>query len=246
MGKSVNSLKKTIAKFKLPYCSPHFLISCHQSMLCGSKVTIRENRVVQTKDQGKQHFDGITCLKSSFKFTWSRALEEYFLTFSAHGKVTSDGDCLNTGSITVSMKVLCSGWPWYWCMGETCGRIINKNSGADFPSWGKGRDSVSLTCLRMMVQNQWRMVFGPTGEGQMVPVYIWRMILSFQKLILKQALIVVLQWCFNHNFSIRLYALVALKKIWSMCKGLCVEELEALTSVIESSLSQVENMHGAG
>lgn len=72
------------------------------------------------------------------------------------------------------------------------------------------------------------------------------MILSFQKLILKQALIIVLQWCFNHNFSIRLYALVALKKIWSMCKGLRIEELEALTSVIESSLSQVENMHGAG
>ncbi|KAG5194573.1 hypothetical protein JEQ12_012849 [Ovis aries] len=67
-----------------------------------------------------------------------------------------------------------------------------------------------------------------------------------KKLILKQALIIVLQWCFNHNFSIRLYALVALKKIWSMCKGLRIEELEALTSVIESSLSQVENMHGAG
>ncbi|XP_040098655.1 probable methyltransferase TARBP1 isoform X2 [Oryx dammah] len=67
-----------------------------------------------------------------------------------------------------------------------------------------------------------------------------------KKLILKQALVIVLQWCFNHNFSIRLYALVALKKIWSMCKGLHIEELEALTSVIESSLSQVENMHGAG
>uniref|UniRef100_A0A4W2IAL4 tRNA (guanosine(18)-2'-O)-methyltransferase TARBP1 n=1 Tax=Bos indicus x Bos taurus TaxID=30522 RepID=A0A4W2IAL4_BOBOX len=67
-----------------------------------------------------------------------------------------------------------------------------------------------------------------------------------KKLILKQALTIVLQWCFNHNFSIRLYALVALKKIWSMCKGLHIEELAALTSVIESSLSQVENMHGAG
>ena len=72
------------------------------------------------------------------------------------------------------------------------------------------------------------------------------MILSFQKLILKQALTIVLQWCFNHNFSIRLYALVALKKIWSLCKGLHIEELAALTSVSESSLSQVENMHGAG
>ncbi|XP_029056687.1 probable methyltransferase TARBP1 [Monodon monoceros] len=67
-----------------------------------------------------------------------------------------------------------------------------------------------------------------------------------KKLILKQALIVVLHWCFNHSFSVRLYALVALKKIWSMCKTLHVEELDALTSVIESSLNQVENMHGAG
>ncbi|KAM9613518.1 putative methyltransferase TARBP1 isoform 1-T1 [Trichechus inunguis] len=66
------------------------------------------------------------------------------------------------------------------------------------------------------------------------------------KLTLKQALIVVLQWCFSHNFSIRLYALLALKKIWSMCKTLYVEEFDALTSVIESSLNQVENMHGAG
>lgn len=70
--------------------------------------------------------------------------------------------------------------------------------------------------------------------------------LSFQKPVLKQALITVLNWCFNHNFSIRLYALVALKKIWSICKMLHVEEFDALTSVIESSLNQVENMHGAG
>uniref|UniRef100_A0A8C8EF93 tRNA (guanosine(18)-2'-O)-methyltransferase TARBP1 n=1 Tax=Otus sunia TaxID=257818 RepID=A0A8C8EF93_9STRI len=63
---------------------------------------------------------------------------------------------------------------------------------------------------------------------------------------LKKALIVVLQWCFNHNFSVRLYALVALKKIWGMCRMLHVEEFEALTPVIESSLQQVENMHGTG
>ncbi|XP_058552169.1 probable methyltransferase TARBP1 isoform X4 [Neofelis nebulosa] len=67
-----------------------------------------------------------------------------------------------------------------------------------------------------------------------------------KKPILKQAFIIVLQWCFSHNFSIRLYALVALKKIWSMCKTWHVEEFDALTSVIESSLSQVENMPGAG
>ncbi|XP_071288166.1 probable methyltransferase TARBP1 isoform X4 [Agelaius tricolor] len=63
---------------------------------------------------------------------------------------------------------------------------------------------------------------------------------------LKKALIVVLQWCFSHNFSVRLYALIALKKIWAMCRMLHVEEFEALTPVIESSLQQVENMHGTG
>ncbi|XP_006868650.1 PREDICTED: probable methyltransferase TARBP1 [Chrysochloris asiatica] len=67
-----------------------------------------------------------------------------------------------------------------------------------------------------------------------------------KKLILKQALITVLQWCFSHNFSIRLYALLALKKVWNMCKTLQLEEFDALTPVIESSLSQVEHMHGVG
>ncbi|NXI23009.1 TARB1 methyltransferase, partial [Sterrhoptilus dennistouni] len=69
---------------------------------------------------------------------------------------------------------------------------------------------------------------------------------SEKKPALKKALTVVLQWCFSHNFSVRLYALVALKKIWGMCKMLHVEEFEALTPVIESSLQQVENMHGTG
>ncbi|XP_062428255.1 probable methyltransferase TARBP1 isoform X2 [Rhea pennata] len=69
---------------------------------------------------------------------------------------------------------------------------------------------------------------------------------SEKKPALKKALIVVLQWCFNHSFSVRLYALIALKKIWGMCKTLHVEEFEALTPVIESSLQQVENMHGTG
>ncbi|XP_074079086.1 putative methyltransferase TARBP1 isoform X1 [Macrotis lagotis] len=70
--------------------------------------------------------------------------------------------------------------------------------------------------------------------------------MSDMKPALKQALTVVLQWCFNYNFSVRLYALLALKKIWAMCKALHVEEFDALTAVIESSLHQVETMHGAG
>ncbi|XP_032955451.1 probable methyltransferase TARBP1 isoform X2 [Rhinolophus ferrumequinum] len=67
-----------------------------------------------------------------------------------------------------------------------------------------------------------------------------------KKLTLKQALSAVLQWCFHPNFSVRLYALVALKKIWSVCKMWHIEEFGALTSIVESSLNQVENMHGVG
>ncbi|XP_060099002.1 probable methyltransferase TARBP1 isoform X2 [Heteronotia binoei] len=64
--------------------------------------------------------------------------------------------------------------------------------------------------------------------------------------VLKKALTVVLQWCFHHNFSVRLYALVALKKIWGMCKELRVDDFETLTPVIESSLHQAETMNGTG
>uniref|UniRef100_A0ABM5FVK7 Probable methyltransferase TARBP1 n=1 Tax=Pogona vitticeps TaxID=103695 RepID=A0ABM5FVK7_9SAUR len=63
---------------------------------------------------------------------------------------------------------------------------------------------------------------------------------------LKKGLVVVLQWCFHHNFSIRLYALIALKKIWGMCKASHVDDFETLTPVIESSLLQAERMHGTG
>lgn len=71
-------------------------------------------------------------------------------------------------------------------------------------------------------------------------------LLSLQKPPLKRALAVVLRWGLSHNFSVRLYALVALKKIWGLCKTWQVEDVDAVTPVIESSLSQVENMHGAG
>ncbi|KAM4770972.1 putative methyltransferase TARBP1 [Rhinophrynus dorsalis] len=63
---------------------------------------------------------------------------------------------------------------------------------------------------------------------------------------LKKALVTVLQWCFNHNFSVRLYALIALKKLWAICKEQCIQEFETLSSVIESSLHQVENIQGGG
>ncbi|XP_054828884.1 probable methyltransferase TARBP1 [Eublepharis macularius] len=64
--------------------------------------------------------------------------------------------------------------------------------------------------------------------------------------ILKKALTVVLQWCFHHNFSVRLYAFIALKKIWGMCKEFCMEDFETLSPVIESCLQQAESMHGTG
>ncbi|XP_053155411.1 probable methyltransferase TARBP1 isoform X2 [Hemicordylus capensis] len=64
--------------------------------------------------------------------------------------------------------------------------------------------------------------------------------------VLKKALVVVLQWCFHHNFSVRLYALIALKKIWGLCKALYVDDFETLTPVIECSLNQAESMHGTG
>ncbi|XP_027626659.1 LOW QUALITY PROTEIN: probable methyltransferase TARBP1 [Tupaia chinensis] len=69
---------------------------------------------------------------------------------------------------------------------------------------------------------------------------------SEKKAVLQQALVAALRWCFSHSFSVRLYALVALKKIWSLCKTLCVEECDALASAIESSLSHVESMHREG
>ncbi|XP_012977837.1 probable methyltransferase TARBP1 isoform X3 [Mesocricetus auratus] len=67
-----------------------------------------------------------------------------------------------------------------------------------------------------------------------------------KRLVLKQALTIALQWCLSHNFSVRLYALVALKKTWHLCKALQFEECDAWTTVIECSLSQAESMHGAG
>ncbi|CAH2251205.1 probable methyltransferase TARBP1 [Pelobates cultripes] len=62
---------------------------------------------------------------------------------------------------------------------------------------------------------------------------------------LKHAIVTVLQWCFNHNFSVRLYALIALKKLWPMCKEY-TQEFEALSPVIESSLLQLESLQGGG
>ncbi|XP_028676030.2 LOW QUALITY PROTEIN: probable methyltransferase TARBP1 [Erpetoichthys calabaricus] len=65
---------------------------------------------------------------------------------------------------------------------------------------------------------------------------------------LKKALDVILLWCFNHNFAVRLYALLALKRVWNLCKISCSEEegFSFLAPLIESCLQQVEYMQGSG
>ncbi|RXM34959.1 putative methyltransferase TARBP1 [Acipenser ruthenus] len=65
---------------------------------------------------------------------------------------------------------------------------------------------------------------------------------------LKKALDVILLWCFNHNFAVRLYALLALKKVWNVCRSACSEDVEfkVLAPVIEACLQQVEYMQGSG
>ncbi|XP_051869146.1 probable methyltransferase TARBP1 isoform X2 [Pristis pectinata] len=68
---------------------------------------------------------------------------------------------------------------------------------------------------------------------------------------LKKALSVILPWCLNHNFSVRLYALLALQKVWEACllSKLEGEELKFLEPIIESYLEQVgqkQTMGNAG
>uniref|UniRef100_A0A3B4GW00 tRNA (guanosine(18)-2'-O)-methyltransferase TARBP1 n=1 Tax=Pundamilia nyererei TaxID=303518 RepID=A0A3B4GW00_9CICH len=65
---------------------------------------------------------------------------------------------------------------------------------------------------------------------------------------LRKALDVILQSCFNHNFSVRLYALLALKRVWSLAEN-HVEEVDGLgglSSVIKACLNQAEAMQSTG
>ncbi|XP_072247257.1 probable methyltransferase TARBP1 isoform X1 [Leuresthes tenuis] len=66
---------------------------------------------------------------------------------------------------------------------------------------------------------------------------------------LRKALDIILQSCFNHNFSVRLYALLALKRVWSLTESLAEEEADALgglSSVVKACLSQAETMQSTG
>ncbi|XP_072292360.1 probable methyltransferase TARBP1 isoform X2 [Eucyclogobius newberryi] len=67
---------------------------------------------------------------------------------------------------------------------------------------------------------------------------------------LHRALNIILQCCFNHNFSVRLYALLALKRVWSLAEARAVNEgeddLHSLSSVIMACLIQAEALQSTG
>ncbi|XP_043992185.1 probable methyltransferase TARBP1 isoform X1 [Gambusia affinis] len=63
---------------------------------------------------------------------------------------------------------------------------------------------------------------------------------------LRRALDVILQSCFNHNFSVRLYALLALKKVWSLAEKEDEEAFKGLSSVVTACLNQAEAMQSTG
>lgn len=59
---------------------------------------------------------------------------------------------------------------------------------------------------------------------------------------------VILQWCFCHNFSVRLYALLALKRVWELKDAdvLSEENLGGLSTVVQACLNQAEAMQNTG
>lgn len=71
----------------------------------------------------------------------------------------------------------------------------------------------------------------------------------FEAVQLHKALDIILQWCFNHNFSVRLYALLALKRVWSLTEARAeagADGLGALSTVIKACLNQAEAMQSTG
>ncbi|XP_051935401.1 probable methyltransferase TARBP1 isoform X1 [Hippocampus zosterae] len=66
---------------------------------------------------------------------------------------------------------------------------------------------------------------------------------------LAKALDITLQWCFHHNFSVRLYALLALKRIWSLVEvqgEKTVHDLKGLSTVVKACLHQTEALKNTG
>lgn len=64
----------------------------------------------------------------------------------------------------------------------------------------------------------------------------------------RRAVEVSLQWCFSHNFSVRLYALLALKSVWELedARVLMEDNLGGLTTVVQACLQQGEAMQNTG
>lgn len=80
--------------------------------------------------------------------------------------------------------------------------------------------------------------------------YLQDLALSVSKAVqLRKALDVILQWCFNHNFSVRLYALLALKRVWGLAEARAAEGVDgfgALSAVVKACLNQAEAMQSTG
>lgn len=58
-----------------------------------------------------------------------------------------------------------------------------------------------------------------------------------------------MQWCFNHNFSVRLYALLALKRVWRLAEARATEGVDdfgGLSTVVKACLNQAEAMQSTG
>ena len=71
----------------------------------------------------------------------------------------------------------------------------------------------------------------------------------FKDVHLRKALDIILQWCFNHNFSVRLYALLALKRVWGLAGVQAKEGADGfggLATVIKVCLNQAEAMQSTG
>ncbi|KAM4607139.1 putative methyltransferase TARBP1 [Polymixia lowei] len=67
----------------------------------------------------------------------------------------------------------------------------------------------------------------------------------------RRAMDVILRWCFSHNFSVRLYALLALKRVWSLAEAKAEAEegadgLGGLSTVVNACLNQAEAMQSTG
>ncbi|XP_035257004.1 probable methyltransferase TARBP1 [Anguilla anguilla] len=70
----------------------------------------------------------------------------------------------------------------------------------------------------------------------------------------QKAVDVILQWCFSHNFSVRLYALLALKRVWGLEGARALAEdtaggpggLRGLAVVVQACLQQAEAMQCTG